>query len=73
MFFTVDRIEGDVVVLEDASGEISTKSANVLPPCRAGDVLAEHNGVFTVDVCKTQEKRDEVFSLEQKLKRKFRT
>lgn len=73
MIFTVDRMEGNVVVLEDENGDIVTVSVEKLPACKAGDVLRlEENGVYTVDADEAAHRRNVAFSLEQKLKQKFR-
>ena len=70
MIFTVDRIEGNVVVLENEDGDMVTKRVDCLPPCRAGDVLCETDGVYTVDVLETNRRREEIFALEQKLRQR---
>lgn len=72
MIFTVDRIEGNVVILEDENGDTVTVSVETLPACGAGDVLQYENGVYTVEKEETQKRRSAAYALEQKLKRKFR-
>lgn len=72
MIFTVDRIEGNVVVLEDENGNTLTVSVENLPTCKAGDVLKETDGVYTVEREETQKRRDAAYTLEQKLRQKFR-
>ena len=69
--FIVDRIEGCVVILEDENCHMLTISVDALPPCNEGDLLIERDGVYTVDRVKTQERRQQAFLLEEKLKRKF--
>lgn len=69
--FTVDRIEGNTVVLEDENGDMRTLPSDTLPPVAAGDVLRYENGVYTVDADETAARRAAAFTLEQKLKAKF--
>ncbi len=71
MIFTVDRIEGDVVVLEDENGDVVTISVDILPACKAGDVLKETDGVYTVEREETKKRREVVYALEQKLRQKL--
>lgn len=71
-YFTIDGIHAGVVVLEGENGERTTISVEKLPACREGDVLCEQNGVFTVSPSETEKRRSAAFSLEQKLRKKFR-
>ena len=71
--FTVDRIEGHTVVLEDENGEMLSLPGDILPRVAAGDVLRYENGIYTVDADETAARRAAAFALEQKLKAKFRS
>lgn len=71
---TVDRLEGDVVVLEREDGVTFQVPRLSLPPeTAAGDVLREEDGRFVSDPGETSRRRAAAFSLEQKLRNKFRT
>lgn len=70
MFFTVDRIEEDVVVLESEDERTLTVRRASLPAVRAGDVLRCTAGVYTVDLQETARRRSEIFALEQRLRNK---
>lgn len=70
MIFTVDRIEGDVVVLETEDEKTVTVAKEQLPAVKAGDVLRFAAGVYTVDERETARRRAEVFALEQRLRNK---
>lgn len=71
MYYTVDRLVDNMVILEDSNGETQTVSADALPAVTAGDVLRYENGVYAVDVDETAKRRDMAFSLEQKLRQKI--
>ena len=68
----IDRIEGDLAVLEREDGSTYAVSRDSLPTgAAAGDVLREQNGRLVPDPDETANRRDMAFSLEQKLKQKF--
>lgn len=70
--FTVDRIEGSVVVLEDENGDTLSISADTLPPgITAGTVLRCADGIYTPDAAETARRRQTALALEKKLREKF--
>jgi hypothetical protein len=72
MIFTVDRIVGDVVVLEDEKERITEVSLSLfieLPV--VGDVVRLENGRYSIDKDETRKRRDEIFDLEQRLQKRF--
>lgn len=71
MRFTVDRIDGCVVVLEDENRNTLTTTVDALPSCKEGDLLIEQDGIYTVDLTETEKRRQQAASLEEKLRRKF--
>ncbi len=69
---TVDRLEGDLVVLEREDGSTYAVPKAQLPPdTTAGDVLTERDGAFERDPDETARRRSAAFLLEQKLRQKF--
>ena len=71
MVYSIDRIEGDVVVLVDDDGHSIPVSLSALPSSVAcGDVLRMQDGVYVLDTDETQARRSYAFSLQEKLRRK---
>ena len=69
--WSVDRIEGDVAVLIDESGDSSVIALTALPAeVRAGMMLRLVDGVYTVDRVVAEERKNAVLSLQEKLRRK---
>lgn len=71
MYLTVDRLENDMVVLEQENGDTVAVSRDSLPAVKQGDVLVYCDGTYTVDEQETEKRRQTVFDLEQKLRNKF--
>ena len=69
--YSVDRVEGDIVVLVDDDGYSHPISSQDLPAdvC-GGDVLILQDGVYVRDQEETQSRRSYVQSLQEKLRRK---
>ena len=69
--YSVDRIEGDIVVLvgdDDCSHPVSASNLPVDVCC--GDVLILQDGAYVHDREETQSRRSYVQSLQEKLRRK---
>lgn len=73
MSFSVDRIEGDLAVLEDENGVLQTVPLAQLPPdAREGAVLRLENGVWTLDADEAARRRAEALRLQALLRKKKR-
>lgn len=71
MNFSVDRIEGDLAVLEDENGVLQTVPLAQLPPdTREGSVLRLENGVWTLDADEAARRRAEALHLQALLRKK---
>ena len=69
--WSVDRIEDDVAVLIDESGDSSVIALADLPAeVREGMMLRLVAGVYTVDRVAAEERKNAVLSLQEKLRRK---
>ncbi|MBQ2780752.1 MAG: DUF3006 domain-containing protein [Clostridia bacterium] len=73
MSFSVDRIEGDLAVLEDENGVLQTVPLMQLPlDTREGSVLRLENGVWTLDADEAARRRAEALRLQALLRKKKR-
>ena len=73
MCFSVDRIEGDLAVLEDENGVLQTVPLMQLPlDTREGSVLRLENGVWTLDADEAARRRAEALRLQALLRKKKR-
>lgn len=69
--WSVDRIEGDVAVLINESGDSSVIALAALPEeVREGMMLRLVDGVYTADRVVAEERKNAVLSLQEKLRRK---
>lgn len=69
--WSVDRIEGDVAVLINESGDSSVIAlADLSAEVREGMMLRLVDGVYIVDRVVAEERKNAVLSLQEKLRRK---
>ena len=69
--YTIDRFEEELAVLEDENGVTLTVARALLPAEAAeSDVVRFENGVYTLDRPETDARREQVLSLQKRLKRK---
>ena len=74
MKYTVDRIEGDIAVLENEDERRVKVKMSLLPEgVREGSCLSEENGVFRLDEASAEALRRKHYMLQQRMKRKKRT
>ncbi len=66
----IDRFENDIAVLETDSGMVEVERSQIPENAREGDVLAENNGVWTVDVCGTEKRREDIREMMKRLMKK---
>lgn len=62
--FIVDRIEGDIIVIEDFNEQIlhiDKNQVDKLP--KEGDVLTKENGIYTIDNEATAERKNKIRDL----------
>lgn len=72
--FSVDRIEGDVAVLEDNNGDCRNVSVAELPPETAeGSVLRWTADGYVIADMAAESRRQRVFSLQERLRKKNST
>ena len=70
MVFSVDRIEGDLAVLEDENGDFSNVALAQLPQgTREGTVLRHENGVWSIDADEAARRRAEALRLQALLRK----
>lgn len=68
MDYIVDRIEENFAVLEAPDGAVLRLKAEALPPdVKAGDVLRETDGAFTLDEAAAEARRAALFALQEAL------
>ena len=68
MDYILDRIEEAVAVLEAPDGAVLRLSVEALPPdVKAGDVLRETDGAFTLDEAAAEARRAALFALQEAL------
>ncbi len=73
MKYSVDRMEGDKVLLISEGGVRRIVARGMLPQgTKEGGFVAEKNGVFVRDVSGENALRRAVFTLQEKLKEKSR-
>ena len=71
MTYSVDRIEGDVVVLVDDAGHNVLISRSELPDSAGtGSILRLQGENYILDEAETEARRSYVLSLQEKLRRK---
>lgn len=64
MFFIVDRVEGNNVILEDENGDIlSLNKNNINGQIKEGDCLRKENGKFLFDIEETKKRKIEIEKL----------
>ncbi len=69
MTYVVDRIEGEVAVLQDEKEELHIVPLKELPsPLHRGDVIHGQKGAYTVDVEQTQKRRSRIQQLQERLR-----
>ena len=74
MKYTVDRIEGDIAVLENEDERRVKVKMSLLPEgVREGCCLTEENGAFRLDEASAEALRRKHYMLQQRMKRKKRT
>ena len=74
MKYTVDRIEGDIAVLENEDERRVKVKMSLLPEgVREGSCLSEENGAFRLDEASAEALRRKHYMLQQRMKRKKRT
>lgn len=62
--FTIDRIENNIVVLEDENRDMITIEAeNIVDDFSEGDILKEINNKYYIDKEKTKSRRNKVNNL----------
>ena len=70
-YYIIDRVEGEYVVCELASGEhVNYLRKSVPKNAKEGDVLILRGTCFLVDQKKTDERRKEILALQQRLLQK---
>ena len=68
MDYVVDRIEEAFAVLEAPDGAVLRLPLEALPPdMKAGDVLHEIDGTFTMDETAAEARRSALFALQEAL------
>ena len=71
MYYSLDRFEEDLVVLEDDDEQTLTVPRAQLPAAaRPGDVLAKEGDRYVPAPDETARRRDEIRRLQEKLRRK---
>ena len=71
MTYTIDRFEEELAVLEGEDGACVCVARALLPAEAAeSDVVRFENGVYTLDRPETDARREQVLSLQKRLKRK---
>lgn len=69
--YSVDRLEGEKVILVDDDGHSHTILTSDLPEqVRMGDVVLWQNGAYYLDREETERRRSYVISLHDKLRRR---
>lgn len=66
----IDRFENDIAVLETDGGIVEVERSKIPQNAREGDVLAENNGVWVVDVCGTEKRRADIREMMKRLMKK---
>lgn len=66
----IDRFENDIAVIETDGGIIEVDRLQLPENAREGDVLTENNGVWTVDVDKTEKRRSDIREMMKRLMKK---
>jgi hypothetical protein len=62
--YVLDRFEGEFAVLEAYDGGMRNIEKDRLPEnIKEGDVLAEENGIFTMDAAATRERAEKINAL----------
>ena len=68
MLYYVDRIEGGFALCQTPDGKIVSILLDKLPDqTKAGSVLCETDGVFTLDAAATEARRAALFDLQESL------
>ncbi len=71
MILAVDRIVGDVVILEDENQKMIEVSVSLFSSTPvAGDIVRLENGRYRIDVNETRKRRDAIYDLEQRLQKR---
>ena len=71
MKYTVDRIEGDIAVLENEDERRVKVNVSLLPEgVREGSCLAKENGAFRLDEASAEALRRKHYMLQQRMKKK---
>lgn len=65
----IDRFEGEYAVLETDSGMIDVNRSLLPENAREGDLLINENGIYSVDAAATQERRERMREMLNKLRR----
>ncbi|MCM1506511.1 MAG: DUF3006 domain-containing protein [Ruminococcus flavefaciens] len=66
----IDRFENNIAVLETEIGITEIERSQLPENAREGDVLTENNGVWSVDVSATEERRAEIREMMKRLMKK---
>ncbi len=69
MTYVVDRIEGEVAVLQDEKEKLHIIPLKDLPsPLHRGDVIHGQKGAYTVDAEQTKKRRSQIQQLQERLR-----
>ncbi len=65
----IDRFEGEYAVLETDGGMVDVNRLLLPENAREGDVLIHENGIYAIDAAATQERRERMRAMLNKLRR----
>lgn len=65
--YTVDRIEGNVIVCFDENGKSKELDLSLVENVREGDSVVENNGVYTIDKEYIEIRRKKIIALQNSL------
>ena len=72
MKYSIDRIEGDIVVLENIdNNEIIEVDINLLPKeIKEGTILIKHDDDYMIDIAEETKRKNDIINRFQRLKKK---
>lgn len=69
--YSIDRFEGEYAVLQNMQGQNFDLPRSEIPEnAKEGDMLIEYGGVYSIDEKLTQERKEKIARLKNRIRRK---